>query len=75
MKKLPIGIQTFSQIIEKGYSYVDKAELIADLIKSDKYYFLSRPSRFGKTLLISTLKAAFSGQEELFTGLYLEKKS
>jgi hypothetical protein len=73
MKKLPIGIQTFSQIIEEGYCYVDKTELIADLIKSDKYYFLSRPRRFGKSLLISTLKAAFSGQKELFAGLYLEK--
>ncbi|WDN89022.1 hypothetical protein BuS5_01990 [Desulfosarcina sp. BuS5] len=73
MKKLPIGIQTFLQIIEEDYCYVDKTEFIADLIKSDKYYFLSRPRRFGKSLLVSTLKAAFSGQKKLFTGLYLEK--
>ncbi len=71
--KLPIGIQTFSEIIKEKYCYVDKTALIGDLVKKGKYYFLSRPRRFGKSLLVSTLKSAFSGQKELFEGLYLEK--
>jgi hypothetical protein len=69
MKKLPIGIQTFSEIIEEDYTYVDKTGLAVDLIESGKYYFLSRPRRFGKSLFISTLQALFEGREELFTGL------
>ncbi|MFV9691063.1 MAG: ATP-binding protein [Desulfobacteria bacterium] len=74
MKRLPIGIQTFSKIREGGYCYVDKTDLIYQLAHSaGDYYFLSRPRRFGKSLLVSTLKAAFSGQKELFRGLYLEK--
>ena len=74
MKKLPIGIQTFSKIREGGYCYVDKTNLIYQLAHSSgEYYFLSRPRRFGKSLLVSTLKAAFSGQKELFRDLYLEK--
>jgi Predicted AAA-ATPase/PD-(D/E)XK nuclease superfamily len=72
MKKLPIGIQTFSEIIDGGYYYVDKTPLISSMVTAGKYYFLSRPRRFGKSLLVSTLKAAFSGQKELFSGLYLE---
>jgi len=72
-KKLPIGLQTFSKLREEGYYYVDKTELIAKLVKSGEYYFLSRPRRFGKSLLLSTLKSAFAGEEELFKGLYLEK--
>jgi hypothetical protein len=71
--KLPIGIQTFSEIIKEKYCYVDKTALIGDLVKEGKYYFLSRPRRFGKSLLVSTLKSVFSGQKELFEGLYLEK--
>ena len=72
MKKLPIGIQTFSEIIEGGYYYVDKTPLISNMVTAGKYYFLARPRRFGKSLLVSTLKAAFSGRKELFSGLYLE---
>ncbi|MDL1963249.1 MAG: AAA family ATPase [Deltaproteobacteria bacterium] len=74
VKRLPIGIQTFSKIREGGYCYVDKTNLIYQLAHSSgEYYFLSRPRSFGKFLLVSTLKAAFSGQKELFMGLYLEK--
>ena len=72
MKKLPIGIQTFSNIILDGYCYVDKTPLIHQLVEEGVYYFLSRPRRFGKSLLISTLKSAFLGQQDLFKGLYLE---
>lgn len=68
-KKYPAGIQTFSEIIEDGYLYVDKTTLIFDLIKSKKYVFLSRPRRFGKSLLVSTLEAYFRGERELFKGL------
>ena len=69
MKKLPIGIQTFSEIIEERYAYVDKTGIAVDLIESGKYYFLSRPRRFGKSLFVSTLQALFEGREELFSGL------
>ncbi len=69
MKKLPIGIQTFSEIIEDKYSYVDKSGIAVDLIDSGKYFFLSRPRRFGKSLFISTLQALFEGRQELFIGL------
>ncbi len=69
MKKLPIGIQTFSEIIEEDYTYVDKTGMAVDLIDNGKYYFLSRPRRFGKSLLVSTLQALFEGKQELFTGL------
>lgn len=67
--KYPVGIQTFSEIISKGYIYVDKTELIYDLAKNSKYVFLSRPRRFGKSLLMSTLEAYFKGKKELFQGL------
>ena len=72
MKKLPIGIQTFSELVTDNYYYVDKTELIADLAETGKYYFLARPRRFGKSLLVSTLKSAFSGERALFDGLYLQ---
>ena len=72
MNKLPIGIQTFREIREEGYCYVDKTPLVARMADEGKYYFLSRPRRFGKSLLVSTLAAAFAGQRELFAGLYLE---
>lgn len=65
----PIGIETFSEIIEKNYVYVDKTELIHKLVTSGKYYFLSRPRRFGKSLLLSTLRAFFEGRRDLFEGL------
>jgi hypothetical protein len=73
MKKLPIGIQTFRDIIEGDYCYVDKTSFIEKLNKG-KYYFLSRPRRFGKSLFIDTLKEAFSGNKELFKGLYIYDK-
>ncbi|WP_020590163.1 AAA family ATPase [Desulfobacter curvatus] len=72
MKKLPIGIQTFSNIIENNYCYVDKTPLMAKLINHGEYYFLSRPRRFGKSLLIDTIAEAFLGSRKLFKGLYLE---
>lgn len=68
-KKYPIGIQTFSEIIRGGYVYVDKTAFVHRLATSGKYYFLSRPRRFGKSLLLSTFEAYFSGQRELFEGL------
>jgi len=71
VKKLPIGIQTIEEIINEGYTYVDKTSLIFSLITEGKYYFLSRPRRFGKSLLISTLKAIFSGKKELFKNYYI----
>ena len=72
MKKLPIGIQTFRVIREGNYCYVDKTPLIARLVDEGRYYFLSRPRRFGKSLLVDTLAEAFAGTQELFTDLYLE---
>ena len=71
--KYPIGIQTFSEIITQGYVYVDKTEHVYNLAHGGKYYFLSRPRRFGKSLLVSTLDAYFSGKSELFKGLAIEK--
>ncbi len=72
MKKLPIGIQNFREIIEDNYYYVDKTKYIYQLTANGKYYFLSRPRRFGKSLFVDTLKEAFGGNKELFKGLYLE---
>jgi len=72
MKNLPIGIQTFSKLIEGNSVYVDKTEIIYNLISSGKeYYFLSRPRRFGKSVLISTLAELFRGNKELFKGLWI----
>ncbi|MBD5338596.1 MAG: AAA family ATPase [Bacteroides sp.] len=71
-EKYPIGIQTFSEIIEGGYTYVDKTGFIPELVNEGKYYFLSRPRRFGKSLLLSTLHAYFDGRRELFKGLALD---
>lgn len=67
--KYPIGIQNFEKLINDGYVYVDKTALIYRLATSGNYYFLSRPRRFGKSLLISTMEAYFSGKRELFRGL------
>jgi len=67
--KYPIGIQTFNEIIEDGYVYVDKTALIYQLITQGKWYFLSRPRRFGKSLLVSTLEALFQGNKASFEGL------
>ena len=71
--KYPIGIQSFDQIIEDGYVYVDKTGLIYRLVNEGKIYFLSRPRRFGKSLLVSTLKCYFQGRKELFKGLAIDK--
>ncbi|GAB1348649.1 hypothetical protein MASR1M107_08610 [Ignavibacteriales bacterium] len=71
MKKLPLGIQTFSLLIEDNYVYVDKTKHIMDLIDSLKYVFLSRPRRFGKSLLLSTIEEFFLGKKKLFEGLYI----
>ena len=73
MQKLPIGIQTFKDIREENYLYVDKTKQILQLIENGKYYFLSRPRRFGKSLTLSTLEAMFKGKAELFKGLYAEE--
>ncbi len=74
MKKLPIGIQTFSEIITEEYLYIDKTQKIAELLEAGKYLFLSRPRRFGKSLLVSTLSEIFSGNQALFQGLYIYDK-
>lgn len=68
----PIGIQNFEKIRKEGYLYIDKTELVYRLAKTGSYYFLSRPRRFGKSLLISTLEAYFQGKKELFEGLAME---
>ena len=72
-KIYPVGIQSFEKIREGGYCYIDKTSLIYNLVKSGQYYFLSRPRRFGKSLLISTLEAYFLGKKELFKGLAMEE--
>jgi hypothetical protein len=76
MKKLlPIGISDFKKLREGGYIYVDKTEYIYRLVKEGSgYYFLSRPRRFGKSLLLSTIEYLFKGERELFKGLYIEDK-
>ncbi len=71
--KYPIGIQSFDQIINEGYLYIDKTQLIYDLVHNGKIYFLSRPRRFGKSLLISTLECYFQGRKELFKGLAIDR--
>jgi hypothetical protein len=71
-KKLPIGIQTFREIREGNYYYVDKTPLALQLIDEGKHYFLSRPRRFGKSLFLDTLKELFEGNHPLFQGLYAE---
>jgi len=72
MKKLPIGIQSFEEIRKENYYYVDKTHFVEKLASEGKYYFLSRPRRFGKSLFLDTLRQAFLGRKELFEGLYLE---
>jgi len=70
--KYPIGIQDFRKIREEGFVYVDKTEQIFRILKNGQYFFLSRPRRFGKSLLLSTLKELYSGQKALFEGLWIE---
>ena len=76
IKKLPVGIQTFSELVdpEENNIYVDKTALLHTLVQEGKYYFLSRPRRFGKSVTLSTLYELFSGNQELFQGLYIEDK-
>ena len=74
LKRCPIGIQTFEKLIKQNYLYVDKTDLVYELANSDsQYVFLSRPRRFGKSLLASTLNSYFSGRKDLFKGLAIEK--
>ena len=73
MRKLPIGIQTFEEIRKENYLYVDKTAMVYQLANVGKPYFLSRPRRFGKSLLISTFEAYFQGRKDLFEGLAIEK--
>ncbi|MDR1223680.1 MAG: ATP-binding protein [Tannerella sp.] len=74
MKKLPVGIQSFSNLREEGYLYVDKTADIHRIITDGRIYFLSRPRRFGKSLLISTMTELFRGNKDLFEGLYIYDK-
>ena len=71
--KYPIGIQNFGEVRRDGYAYVDKTALMYKMVSEGKYYFLSRPRRFGKSLLLSTLEAFFQGERELFQGLAVER--
>lgn len=73
LRKLPIGIQSFEDLRREGYLYVDKTALVYRLATTGKPYFLSRPRRFGKSLLLSTIEAYFKGQKELFQGLAIER--
>ena len=73
MQNLPIGIQSFESLRTDGFAYVDKTKLVYDLTHNGKYIFLSRPRRFGKSLLLSTIKAYFQGKKELFDGLAISK--
>ncbi len=71
-RKLPIGIQTFREIREEGYYYVDMTGMSVQLVNQGKHYFLSRPRRFGKSLFLDTLKELFEGNKPLFSGLAAE---
>lgn len=72
-KNFPIGIQNFEKIRRDNYAYVDKTRFVYQLATTGSYYFLSRPRRFGKSLLLSTLHAYFEGKKELFEGLEIEQ--
>ena len=72
MKKLPIGISTLEEVRAKDYVFIDKTKHVFNLVETNKYYFLSRPRRFGKSLFLDTIKQAFLGRKDLFSGLYLE---
>jgi len=71
LKKLPIGISTLKDILQEDYIYVDKTALAQELIEDGRYYFLSRPRRFGKSLFLDTLRTIFDGDKEIFKGLYI----
>ena len=68
-RKLPVGIQSFTKIRKEGYLYVDKSDIVWNLVNGVKYNYLSRPRRFGKSVLVDTLQAYFEGRRELFEGL------
>ena len=72
-RKIPIGVQSFEKLITGSFLYVDKTEYLYQLVHSNAPYFLSRPRRFGKSLLLSTMKAYWEGKRELFHGLAIEK--
>ena len=72
-RKLPIGIQRFEKLRTDIFLYVDKTEYIYQLVHNNVPYFLARPRRFGKSLLLSTMKAYWEGKKELFAGLAIEK--
>ncbi len=75
IRKYPVGIQTFSEIRERNYIYVDKTQYLADFIVNGyKYIFLSRPRRFGKSLFASMIHSYYEGRKELFEGLAISKK-
>ncbi|BDU51116.1 ATP-binding protein [Haliovirga abyssi] len=74
MKKLAVDMSSFGTIIRDDYLYIDKTQYIYEMVSKGKYYFLSRPRRFGKSLTVSTLEALFKGEKELFEGLYIEGK-
>jgi len=76
MKRLPIGIQTFSELVDpaENFTYIDKTAVLHLLVTEGKYYFLGRPRRFGKSVMLSTLYELFAGNKELFEGLYIEDK-
>ena len=71
MQKLPVGVQDFMDLRASGYLYVDKTEYYHRLITSGKYYFISRPRRFGKSLMLSTIRYLFQGERDLFKGLWI----
>ena len=73
LKPLPVGIQTFDKLIEGGYLYVDKPAFLYKMVHISNYVFLSRPRRFGKSLLVTTLQSYFEGRKELFKGLAIEQ--
>lgn len=70
--RYPVGVQSFDKLREGGFVYVDKTAQIYKLVKNGGYYFLSRPRRFGKSLLLSTIEAYYSGRRDLFEGLAID---
>ena len=73
MNRYPLGIQTFEKIREENLFYVDKTDLIYNIVKGSQNNFLNRPRRFGKSLLVTTMQAYFEGKKDLFKGLAIEK--
>lgn len=73
-KKFPIGISSFEEIRAGNYYYIDKAHFIKKLCNQGKYYFLSRPRRFGKSLFLDTIRCVFENKKELFQGLFFRKQ-